>query len=385
MSRKVVYVPSWWPSTQNPQAGNFFVDQAKVIARGHAVVVLLIDVIPFGIRVGTVLHDQTEGSLTLLRSVCPTLFPGGRIGHIRAMKKAFSSGVNAAGELLGGIDLIHAQHVDPAGMLGVAFGKRWGLPVIISEHASFVERYAHGSAYSDVRSAYKQATLVTAPSRFLANLLIQHGLRKDVEILFNPVDDDFRQILVQSRSHGSGEPWRLVSVGNLEKIKGYDFLIDAVAFLQRHGLPVELILVGEGQARLDLQLQVNRLGLNECVRLCGRCNRSEIIAIFSQSDIYVTSSLRETFGIAIVEALAAGLPVVCSRCGGPEDYISALNGRLVQPEDAFALAEGIREIIYNYSDFSRSNISATSIRYSAKAYLSRIDYLYSYTISLSRI
>jgi glycosyltransferase involved in cell wall biosynthesis len=170
-------------------------------------------------------------------------------------------------------------------------------------------------------------------------------------------------------------------VGWLIPIKGVTYLLDAMAeVVQRHSNSL-LVLVGKGdengEEEIKLRERVESLGLEDRVRFLGwRPDVNEIMGCF---DIFVLPSLNEGMGRVLVEAMAAGLPIVASRVGGIPDLIeNGENGLLVPPADPSALAKAISDLL---SDKKRRNRIGEAgkkmcLPYSAEAMVQQIDDLY---------
>jgi glycosyltransferase involved in cell wall biosynthesis len=170
-------------------------------------------------------------------------------------------------------------------------------------------------------------------------------------------------------------------VGWLIPIKGVTYLLDAMAeVVQRHSNSL-LVLVGKGdengEEEIKLRERVESLGLEDRVRFLGwRPDVNEIMGCF---DIFVLPSLNEGMGRVLVEAMAAGLPIVASRVGGIPDLIeNGENGLLVPPADPSALAKAISDLL---SDKKRRNRMGEAgkkmcLPYSAEAMVQQIDDLY---------
>jgi glycosyltransferase involved in cell wall biosynthesis len=132
----------------------------------------------------------------------------------------------------------------------------------------------------------------------------------------------------------------------IEPKKGLKFLLEAVAHLEREvGKPVcQVLIVGEGPAEENLRALSAQLGIAPRVVFSGM--RRDIPQLLTLMDIFVLPSLYEGFGISILEAMAAGKPVVASRVGGiPEFVASGESGLLVQPGDSVALAAAIKQLL----------------------------------------
>ena len=134
------------------------------------------------------------------------------------------------------------------------------------------------------------------------------------------------------------------SVGWLTDVKGHEYLIEAVAKLKPDFPSLHLVIIGSGD-RHDALLQQSELaGLRDAVHLLG--HRDDIEACLAGMDLFVLPSLNEGMGRALIEAMAAGLPVIASRVGGIPAVIShERTGLLVPPGDASALAEALRRLL----------------------------------------
>ncbi|HEX6367793.1 MAG TPA: glycosyltransferase [Longimicrobium sp.] len=136
----------------------------------------------------------------------------------------------------------------------------------------------------------------------------------------------------------------LVASGRLAEQKGFSYLLDALRIL-RERIPATLWLLGEGPLRGQLQEQAERLGIADAVRFLGF--RADPHAFVRAADVFVLSSIYESFGNVIVEAMAVGTPVVAANCPyGPAEIIhDGVNGVLVPPRDPAALADAVQRLL----------------------------------------
>jgi len=138
----------------------------------------------------------------------------------------------------------------------------------------------------------------------------------------------------------------LGAVGRLHPQKDFATLLAAVAQVQEHIPTVQLLLVGDGELRGDLEAQTRLLGLSEIVTFAG--HRADIPEILATLDLFVLPSLWEGMPNAVLEAMAAGLPVVATAVGGtPEVVVDGVTGLLVTPRDPDALANAINRLLSN--------------------------------------
>ena len=122
-----------------------------------------------------------------------------------------------------------------------------------------------------------------------------------------------------------------MQVARLDKNKNQEMLIKAFSYFDP-SCNMRLKIVGEVKESIKNQLKelITSLGLSEKVELCGPLNREGVRSVMQQSHCLVVSSQLETFGVVAIEAMSCGIPVVSTRCGGPEGIINAETGVLCE-------------------------------------------------------
>ncbi len=141
-----------------------------------------------------------------------------------------------------------------------------------------------------------------------------------------------------------GSTMRLIAVGRLIDVKGYPVLIEAVKLLTDQGMSVALDILGDGERRASLQLNIDDLALSDKVTLRGNVDNPH--SWFDEADMFIMPSHREGQPMALLEAMAGSLPIVASAVGGIPDTVSdGVEALLVAPDDTLSLAAAIRRII----------------------------------------
>lgn len=176
-------------------------------------------------------------------------------------------------------------------------------------------------------------------------------------VLMAPKDRTQAQgLLIQRFGWESGT--RLVGiVGSLQPGKDHATFLKAASLVHRRHADARFLIVGIGDAEYTLELgkQIRDLGLSECTKLTGWWPPELIPDLMAGLDVLVIASVQESFGLTAVEALAAGTPVVSTRCGGPEEVIrDGVDGRLVQVGDAQAMALAIEATLSDSSFMLRA-------------------------------
>ena len=161
-------------------------------------------------------------------------------------------------------------------------------------------------------------------------------------------------------------PGRILGVGRLDPIKGFEHLIDACAKLAEQGADFECHIVGEGPLRPALERRIVRLGLQGRVLLLGARPQEQVQAAMREASVFVLACVvtpkgdRDGIPVALMEAMATGLPVVSTDVSGiPELVIDGVTGRLAPPGDAQALADCLVNLL---SDRSKAQQLALAAR-----------------------
>jgi glycosyltransferase involved in cell wall biosynthesis len=170
------------------------------------------------------------------------------------------------------------------------------------------------------------------------------------------------------------------ALGNVRKPKAYDLFLRAARLLRDHSSNYRFAIAGEASGNLFTELLALRhdLGLDEVVTFLGL--RSDVVEFLRSIDVYVLSSTTEGFSIACIEAMAAGAPVVSTRCGGPEEILEHEDtGLLVPVQDPAALAGAVRRIVENrtFADTLRKHaLQRVSERYALGAMVHSYEKLF---------
>ena len=233
-------------------------------------------------------------------------------------------------------DVIHSHF--GAGFLPAA--KREGIPWVFTEHSSDANHDDISEKEKRREAAiYPRADRLVCVSSALARRIEAHtGIRPAV--ISNIAD--LEAFAVPERKERGRDVFRFVSAGNLIRGKGFDVLIRAFARLES---PAELTIIGDGPEEDSLRALAAEQGMGGSVTFTGRLSRREMAEIYGRSDAFVLASEAETFGVVFIEAMACGLPVIATRCGGPEDFVDDSNGLLVPVGDADAIASAMEEMI----------------------------------------
>jgi glycosyltransferase involved in cell wall biosynthesis len=269
-------------------------------------------------------------------------------------------------------DLLHA-HVFSTGFLAVLCGRRRRLPVVISEHyTDVVEGRLTRWERVIARYAYRHADVVCPVSALLEHSISKLEPRARTQIVPNVVDVDTfaRPRIGHTRTDNGGV--RIVAVAGLARYKGLGHLIDAFELLLQEQPDASLDIVGEGPDREALEAR--SIGLP--VRFLGQRSREEVADLMARSDVLAVSSLVETFGIAAVEALAAGMRVVATDGCGSADVVAQHGGLVVPVGDSVAMKDALSTLLGRGRRDARHTAEVLRATYGPDAVAAAWDELY---------
>ena len=247
-------------------------------------------------------------------------------------------------------DIIHCQF-GPNGNIGAEM-KELGIT-----NAKLVTTF-HGY---DIRLGLSQGGDIYAPLKEKGDLFlaISRYNRRQLEemgfdltkIVDHPVGIDIEKFKYSaSAAPRPGGEMRIISIARLVKEKGLEYAIKAIAILaaKNPGLKIKYEIIGEGSLRDRLQALAAEEGLAETITFAGGMDQDYISSRLAESDIFLLSSVEEALSVALMEALASGLPAVATKVGGvPEVVKDDESGYLVQPGDPEAMAEKLDILVKN--------------------------------------
>ncbi|MFO8004838.1 MAG: glycosyltransferase [Thioalkalivibrio sp.] len=241
-------------------------------------------------------------------------------------------------------DLIHIHHPFWLGWVAQWQARRRGIPTVLTYHTR-LEHYSHFVplpgplfrnliAHTAIRRFANRCTGVIVPTESAEEYLRIIGVTTAIHVHPTGIDFDRFQhpdadrLSCLRERHGLGDARILVSVSRLSKEKNIDFLVSAVAELHtRCEQPFRLLLIGDGDERQRISDRIEALGLQEIITLVGAVEPHEMADYYQLGDLFVFASKSETQGMVILEAMAAGLPVVAVRSSGIDDVVDdGVNG-----------------------------------------------------------
>ena len=295
-----------------------------------------------------------------------------------------------AAKLGGLVRLLRRQHVHVlhthlfgTNTWGRLLGKLAGVPVIIAhEHWS---SKAGREVWVD-RLLYRLSDRIIVPSAASKQLVMEMEQipARYLSVVYNGVDmtqfaPQAERAAIRAELGMADDAVVIGSVGRLSADKGgQDGLIRAVADVRQTYPQVRLVFVGDGPLRINLEALVLERGLADVVHFTGQ--RADVARLLGAFDIFVLPSLREALPIAVIEAMAVGLPVVAARIGGiPEVVEDGTTGCLVPPGDEAALAAMLTQLVADPALAARLGAAGQArvqAQFTVEQMVRRVEHLY---------
>ncbi len=315
--RRLVVLTPWYPTADAPYHGSFVEQSVAALAHpASATTIVQVTSVAPDETASLTREDSPHGTVVRLRVPLDPMTP--RVATALAHREAIVA-AQAAGDLpeLAAADVVHAHVGMPSGF-AVAPLLRAGQRLVTTEHATYLEtvlRTPDGlAAYrSMLERGHVHLTVSRAQARDLRRRV--PDLRTRVDLIGNPVDD--ARFVPVPAPHGPLLRW--VYVGNLVERKNVRTVLEALAVADP---ATRLTLVGDGPQRDELAALADRLGVADRVTWHGPAHPDELPGLLAAADVLVHLSDYETFGLTVVEAAMAGLPVVVTRSAGPPETLS---------------------------------------------------------------
>lgn len=378
----ILLLPSWYPSNATDIRGCFFREQALALVNaGYQVGVVTTELRSlknwksiFSLNHGC-FYEHDKG-INTFRFKTMYWFPKVPllIGYLSLLggKIAIEQYINKFGKP----DLIHVHSCLYMGQLAQYIKNKYNINYVVTEHSSGYFRNIYNKNQLEItKSILDDSQAVIAVSKKMAQYFSKNIFNeKQWNIIPNIVDSEFLKTKLTNKKENK---FRFINIAFMNENKRQLNLLKAFEKLIKNGNnDIELIMVGEGSEKKNLEKYVYEEKI-EGVKFLGKKSRKEIATIMSKCDCFVLSSKFETFGVVLIEALALGLPVVSTMCGGPEDIVNSHNGLLVEPDNIDDLAFAMKKIMENMDSYEKEVIRKKCEKdYGEKSIINKLTAIY---------
>lgn len=375
----ILVLPKWYPGLPDPQLGDFICKQMLAVAALHQVSVVhacAVEGLPEPYRQEL---DTSGGAWELHAYYRPdrsTLGIKRKAINFQRYRKAAMDGIERMLAERGKPDLIHAHILTRPAYAAWMLARKWDIPFIVSEQSSehlkgtWQRKHALGKYFD--RFLFRQAAASTAVSPHLAAALEKAGLGHGHAVVPNVIPGMDRPL------PPAGPANHFMMVADLvDHVKNVSGVLNALALARSKGHDLKLEVIGGGADTEVLHAHANALGLQEHVIWHGRLPQAEVQPLMARTGTVIINSRFETFSVVTGEALACGKPVIATRCGGPEAFVTPENGLLIPVDDVPALCAAMVQMMQGHGRYAPEAIRASvGSRFSPEAVAQGFDQVY---------
>lgn len=350
--KKKIYILSKYPTNDFPEAYIFIKNRVEALKDDYDITVISVNINSTN---DSILEIGRVGYRQIILNIKKKRVPKFRIFYneyriYKMLKKIFNQNVP---------DLVEVHFSSYYSWIIRRLSKSLPIPYIITEHASFFEKKVKHLYFGrKIKKAIKDADRVLAVSDFL-KYTIEKYVDRDIQVVPNIINIKYFKPVPQK---GANSVPKMITVGRFDKAdtKGYELLIKSLHQLKENQYEFELLMVGGGSQIEHFQEIIKYYDLLDRVTLLGTIPNEKLVEYYNSADFFVSTSKVETFGVAIIEAMSCGLPVVATKSGGPESYVSDEVGLLCEYSIA-DLVKKIKIMLETYEEYD-----AEKIRYKVK-------------------
>jgi len=352
---KILIIPSWYPSSNNPVWGNYFIKQAEALNNYANVSFLTVNRVGikefnklFKLKKQDGYTDKKYSFKFYQKSILNVRSISLDWSYKRYQKAAYTAYKKMV-KIIGKPDIILVESVLPAGLAALYISEKENIPYIIHHHSYDVLLKEKYTPYNK---------LVIEKSKYC--MAVGDDIKQKVEEIGNkctiiPNYIDTKKFNIKEKKH---EKFTLINICNFYKVKALEILLQALnkVVYEENIKDIKLNIVGIGDYENYYKDVCKKLKLNKYVNFMGYINNNEIPKIMSSSDVLCVSSRKETFCIPILEAFASGKPVISTKCGGPNKLINKNRGIKVSIDDVEEYRRAIIQMKKNYKNYNSEEL-----------------------------
>lgn len=270
-------------------------------------------------------------------------------------------------------DVIHVHCALYGGKVAELIKKKYNIPYVVTEHSSLVMNgLVNNYQRKLIKSAYDNANALISVGNRLKDAMSRYT-DGYIYVVPNIVDTT----LFFYKNKNRKDKFVFVSVCILTKNKNVDLTIKAFANKFKGHSKFKLLIIGDGVEKKNLQFLSKELEVDEQVEFVGNVGRENVPKYLQSADVFVLPSKYETFGVAYIEALACGLPIITTSCGGPEDFYNESLGYMIPTNDLEKLSVVMENSVDNIEKFNCEEISKyIKSRFSKKVITVELEKVY---------
>ena len=352
--KKILVLPRWYPNRLDIQLGIFIQRQILLMKDDFDFYVVYVQAIPNLEQVYDMVESNSNGITENVVYFRAAKGPFRKFIQFFRYRKAQKIGLSRLPNSFNGCH-VHVPY--RSAMPALKLQKNAGVPFLITEHWSghlngefqqknFIDKWIYKSILN------KAAAISTVSRALKRNFKANTGVS-------SVVIPNYIERAPSPKTKAEQNKIEILSVGDIhDKTKNFSGLINAFEQAIKENKQLSLTIVGDGPDRQKIESLAKNGSIPEgSIQFKGRLPHHQVLKEISKCDFYICNSNYETFGMTVAEALYAGKPVICTNCGGPEEFITKQNGLLINTEDSQELTKSILKMANEFKFYDASNLS----------------------------
>ena len=365
--KKVLHLAKWYPNKEEPLLGIFIQKHIQSVQESYNHKVISIyqtNTINSNINREVNYYSNTEEVVFYHKK--------GLLNKIRVLYRVWQETNRFQPHL------IHSHVMGWTSSLAYIHSKTNKTPFIISEHWSGYRNKAFDNLnFASKKLRKKSAKLakhVFVVSEFLKSDMKKCGINANYTMIGNVVDGKTLDI-------GKNKTFSFVFAGDLvQKTKNVKGILETFYKVIKHHKNIKLDIIGDGKDLKNYKDLSDQLELNNHVLFHGNQSNEYVFKTLSQSHVLIVNSYFETFSIICAEALLCGIPVISTKCGGPESFLNEETGILIDSGNKQQLEKAMRAIINNYDRYNPEKLKSIAKQFSMERIGEKINQTYTNTL-----
>lgn len=348
---KVIHLAKWYPNKVEPLLGIFIQKHIQSVQKSYDNKVITI------YQTNTIISN-IHRKVNFLNSTEEVVFyyKKGLLNKIRVLYKVWKEIKNFQAHL------IHAHVMGWTSTLAYFISKINKTPFLISEHWSGYGKkgYVQLKSISKIlrKKSAKNSNQICVVSKFLKGEMLKCGIRGNYSIIGNVVDGIVFKI-------EKNKTFSFVFAGDLvQETKNVKGIIEAFSEVMKYHKNIKLEIIGDGKDLKNYKSLSNKLKLRNHISFHGNRENDYVLKTLSKSHVLILNSYYETFSIICAEALLCGIPVISTKCGGPESFLNDETGILIDCDNNNQVIKAMKAMITNYDKYEAEKLKIRAHQFS---------------------
>ncbi|PDH48413.1 MAG: hypothetical protein CND86_02525 [Bacteroidetes bacterium MED-G21] len=361
--KKVLHLAKWYPNKEEPLLGIFIQKHIQSVQESFDNKVISIYQTE---TINTNIHCEID----YLNSTKEVVFyhKKGLLNKMMVLYKVWKEIKNFHPHL------IHAHVMGWTSTLAYFLSNTKHTPFLISEHWSGYRKkgYAQLKSVSKIlrKKSAKKANQICVVSNFLKEDMLKCGVKGNYTTVGNVVDGIALEI-------EKNKTFSFVFAGDLvQETKNVKGILEAFSEVIKHHKNIKLDIIGDGKDLKNYKNLSDQLKLNNHVSFHGNQSNDYVFKTLSQSHVLIVNSHFETFSIICAEALLCGIPVISTKCGGPESFLNDETGILIDCDSNNQLIKAMKDMVTNYDKYEPEKLKSRAHQFSMDSIGKKINQQY---------